>query len=29
MLEINRIPPEELGKGSTIHLDVCDTEQDL
>ncbi|MBO5051360.1 MAG: glucosamine-6-phosphate isomerase [Clostridia bacterium] len=29
MLDINRIPPEELGKGSSIHLDVCDTEQDL
>ena len=29
MVDINRIPPEELGKGSSIHLDVCDTEQDL
>lgn len=28
-LDINRIPPEELGKGSRIALDVCDTEQDL
>lgn len=29
MQDINRIPPEELGKGSSIHLEVCDTEQDL
>ena len=29
MPDINRIPPEELGKGSSIVLDVCDTEQDL
>ena len=28
-LDINRIPPEELGKDSHIVLDVCDTEQDL
>lgn len=28
-MDINRIPPEELGKGSHIALDVCDTEQDM
>ena len=28
-MDINRIPPAELGKGSEIVLDVCDTEQDL
>lgn len=28
-MNINRIPPEELGVDSEICLDVCDTEQDL
>ena len=28
-MDINRIAPADLGKGSTIALDVCDTEQDM
>ncbi len=28
-MDINRIPAEELGKGSNIVLDVCETEHDL
>ena len=28
-MDINRIPKEELGKGSNIKLNVCDTEVDM
>ena len=28
-MDINRIPPEELGKGSSIVLERCEVEQDM